>query len=151
MSGPEYWFYHLESQPLQAVLPLLLEKTLSRGWRAILRFSSTERLDSIDSALWTYRDNSFLPHGTMRDSFGEKQPIFLTLDGACPNGAQALFLLELAQEHAPERFERVIRLFDGTDEEAKAMARAEWREAKAQGRNVSYWRQDESAAWIKAG
>ncbi len=151
MSGPEYWFYHLETQPLQTVLPLLLEKTLSRGWRAILRFSSTERLDAIDSALWTYRDDSFLPHGTMRDSFGEKQPIILTLDGDCPNRAQVLFLLELAQEQAPERFERVIRLFDGADEDAKAMARAEWREAKAQGRNVSYWRQNESAAWIKAG
>ncbi len=59
MSAPEFWFYHLEHQPLQAVLPVLVEKTLARGWRALLRFSTAERLDAIDGALWTYRDESF--------------------------------------------------------------------------------------------
>ena len=91
MTVPEFWFYHLESQPLQAVLPVLVEKTLSRGWRACLRFSTPERLETIDSALWTYREELFLPHGTARDGHAESQPVFLTLDGANPNGAHALF------------------------------------------------------------
>ena len=101
MTAPEFWFYHLESQPLQAVLPVLVEKTLSRGWRACLRFSTPERLETIDSALWTYREESFLPHGTARDGHAESQPVFLTLDGANPNGAHALFLLEAATESDP--------------------------------------------------
>ena len=104
MTAPEFWFYHLESQPLQAVLPVLVEKTLSRGWRACLRFSTPERLETIDSALWTYREESFLPHGTARDGHAESQPVFLTLDGANPNGAHALFLLEAATESDPARF-----------------------------------------------
>ncbi|HEX4297004.1 MAG TPA: DNA polymerase III subunit chi, partial [Devosia sp.] len=29
----EILFYHLEAQPLERALPLLLEKTLERGWR----------------------------------------------------------------------------------------------------------------------
>jgi DNA polymerase-3 subunit chi len=150
MTGPEFWFYHLESQPLQAVLPLLLEKTLERGWRASVRFSTAERLDTIDSALWTYRGDSFLPHGTARDGHATRQPVFLTLDAANPNAAQALFLLETATESEPARFARVIRLFGDADEEAKALARSEWKAAKEAGSEVSYWRQDASGAWKKA-
>ncbi len=151
MSAPEFWFYHLEHQPMQAVLPVLLEKTLARGWRALLRFSTAERLDAIDAALWTYRDESFLPHGAARDGNAERQPVFLTLDSANPNRAEALFLLETAEESEPAAFARVIRLFDGADEEAKALGRAEWKVAKARGFEVSYWRQDESGAWRKSG
>jgi DNA polymerase-3 subunit chi len=150
MTAPEFWFYHLESQPLQAVLPVLVEKTLARGWRALLRFSTSERLETIDSALWTYRDESFLPHGSARDGHAERQPALLTLDDANPNGAAVLFLLEAAEEREPERFSRVIRLFDGADEEAKALARTEWKNAKAAGFEVSYWRQDAGGAWKKS-
>jgi DNA polymerase-3 subunit chi len=149
VSAPEIWFYHLERQPLQVVLPVLLEKTLSRGWRACLRFSSQERLDSVDSALWTYRDDAFLPHGAARDGFPDRQPVFLTLAEDNPNGAQVLFLLELAEEHEPARFIRIVRLFDDTDETAKAQARSEWSAAKERGFDVSYWRQDPGGSWMK--
>jgi DNA polymerase III subunit chi len=150
MTAPEFWFYHLDSQPLQAVLPLLLEKTLERGWRACVRFSTPERLATIDSALWTYRDESFLPHGTARDGHAARQPVFLTLDAANPNAAQALFLLETATENEPARFARIVRLFGNADEEARALARSEWKTAKEAGFEVSYWRQDVSGTWKKA-
>ncbi len=150
MTAPEFWFYHLERLPLQAVLPVLIEKTLQRGWRACLRFSTPEWLDTIDSALWTYRDDAFLPHGTARDGHAGRQPVLLTLDETAPNGAEALFLLEAATESDPQRFARIVRLFDGADEEAKALARSEWKTAKAAGLEVSYWRQDESGGWKKS-
>lgn len=150
MTTPELWFYHLERQPLQAVLPVLVEKTLARGWRALLRFSTPERLETIDSALWTYREESFLPHGSARDGYAGRQPAFLTLEDANPNGAAVLFLLEAAEEREPERYSRVIRLFDGADEEAKTLARSEWKRAKAADFEVSYWRQDASGAWKKS-
>jgi DNA polymerase III subunit chi len=148
VTAPEFWFYHLEKQPLEAALPLLLEKTLERGWRALLRFSTQERLDAMDTALWTYRDESFLPHGTARDGHVPRQPVFLTLDEGNPNGAEVLFLLETAAEAQAERFKRVIRLFGDTgEEEAKTLARAEWKTAKAAGFEVSYWRQIAGGGW----
>ncbi len=150
MTAPEFWFYHLESQPLHAVLPVLVEKTLGRGWRAILRFSTQERLETIDGALWTYREESFLPHGTTRDGPPERQPVLLTLDGGNPNGAHALFLLETATEGERQRFARIVRLFDGADGEARALARQEWKDAKAAGLAVSYWKQDAGGAWKKS-
>ena len=39
----EVLFYHLESRPLEQVLPQLLEKTLERGWRAVVQAGSDER------------------------------------------------------------------------------------------------------------
>lgn len=150
MTPVEFWFYHLESQPLHAVLPVLMEKTLDRGWRAILRFSTQERLETIDAALWTYREESFLPHGTARDDHVESQPVFLTLEAGNPNGAHALFLLEAATESEPQRFTRIIRIFDDADGEARALAREEWRAAKMAGLGVSYWQQDANGFWKKS-
>ena len=41
MTGCEVWFYHLERQGLDQVLPALLERTLQKGWRARVRAAST--------------------------------------------------------------------------------------------------------------
>jgi len=81
----EVLFYHLEHQPLERVLPVLLERTLERGWRAVVQCGSAERLDALDSGLWTYRDDSFLPHGMAEDGPGELQPIYLTASSTAPS------------------------------------------------------------------
>ena len=57
--------------PLERALPLLLEKTLERGWRAVVQAGSQERLDVLDQHLWTWREDSFLPHGTAKDGHPE--------------------------------------------------------------------------------
>lgn len=55
----DVFFYHLEQQTLDRVLPSLLEKTLARGWRAVVQVGNEERLEALDQALWTYTDDSF--------------------------------------------------------------------------------------------
>lgn len=151
MTKPEFYFYHLERTTLTAVLPSLLEKTLAKGWRACLRFATQERLEAIDAALWTYRADSFLPHGTARDGNAGRQPIFLTTGAEAPNAPQALFLLEEAAPSLPLGLERVVRVFDGTDGAQLALARQEWKQAKANDHAVSYWRQDDGGSWRNAG
>ena len=47
----EVWFYHLERSGLDQVLPDLLERTLARGWRALVRSDLPERLDHLDGWL----------------------------------------------------------------------------------------------------
>jgi DNA polymerase-3 subunit chi len=47
----EVLFYHLEHQPLERVLPSLVEKTLERGWRAVVQAGSEERVEALDSLL----------------------------------------------------------------------------------------------------
>ena len=66
----EVLFYHLQRQPLERVLPALLEQSLERGWRVVVQAASDERVEALDAHLWTYRDDSFLPHGTARGRRG---------------------------------------------------------------------------------
>ena len=63
----EVLFYHLQRQPIERVLPSLLEKSLERGWRVIVQAASEERVEALDAHLWTFRDDTFLPHGVWRD------------------------------------------------------------------------------------
>ena len=144
----EILFYHLQGQPLDAVLPALLEKSLQRGWRVVVQASSEERIEALDAHLWTYREDSFLPHGTYREREAAAQPILLTLNDDNPNGATVRFLIDQApMPPDAAAYDRLVLLFDGDDPDAVAAARARWSEAKAKGFEVTYWQPDDQGRW----
>lgn len=143
----EVMFYHLEQRKLEQVLPGLLEKTLQRGWRAVVQAGSAERLEALDALLWTYRDDSFLAHGTSADGFADQQPVFLTTEPVTPNGAGVRFLVDGADAPDYATHVRLVFLFDGSDEDAKGHARQQWSAAKAAGCKVSYWKQSPEGRW----
>jgi DNA polymerase-3 subunit chi len=145
----ELWFYHLERSELTKALPPLLEKCLERGWRALVRGGSAERLDALDAILWTFRDDSFLPHAREGGESDARQPILLTTGVDNPNDAKALFLIDGAEPGDLSQFERACLVFDGRDENALNLARSRWKEAKAAGINASYWRESASGKWEK--
>jgi DNA polymerase-3 subunit chi len=147
----EVLFYHLEHQPLERVLPSLVERTLGRGWRAVIQAGSQERVDALDTLLWTYRDDSFLPHGTKRDGDLERQPVLLLLDEANPNAANVRFLVDGAEASEFAGYDRIVYVFDGYDASAVTRARAQWKTAKTAGCEVTYWRQSKEGKWEKAG
>src|SRR5437764_15473618 len=90
----EILFYHLQRQPLERVLPQLLEKSLERGWRVIVQASSDERIEALDAHLWTYRDDNFLAHGTYREAYAAVQPVLLTVHDHNRYGATVRFLID---------------------------------------------------------
>lgn len=142
-------FYHLEKQPLERVLPALVERSLSRGWRSVIQAGVTERVEALDDLLWTYADDSFLPHGTARDGHADAQAVYLTSGEENPNGAKVRFLVDGADLADIASYERVVYLFDGHDEAAVAAARATWKRARSGGHAVTYWQQDERGQWQK--
>lgn len=149
----EALFYHLERQGLESVLPGLLQKTLARGWRALVRAGNAERVAALDAHLWTFDAAAFLPHGTAADGHAARQPVYLTAGDENPNAAEVLFLVDGA---APgdwpalaAGFARIVLLFDGLDEGARSAARREWANAKAAGHAVTYWRQTPDGKWEK--
>tara|TARA_R110000868_G_scaffold26347_4_gene101539 strand:+ start:16297 stop:16749 length:453 start_codon:yes stop_codon:yes gene_type:complete len=145
----DIWFYHLERSSLDEALPELLEKTLAKGWRALVRSGDADRLEALDQTLWTWRDDSFLPHGRSDQPDADRQPVLLAADEANPNAAQCLFLLDGAQPENPESFERVIVMFDGQDESAVNGARRLWKQLTTPERSLSYWRQSPEGRWEK--
>jgi DNA polymerase-3 subunit chi len=147
MGTTEVYFYHLERRTLSDVLPTLLERSLERGWRAAVQAASEERVEALSSLLWTYSEESFLPHGTARDGQPDMHPVFLTTGEDNPNDAQVRFLVDGAKLGDASSYARVVFIFDGGDTDAVARAREEWQAAKARGHAVSYWQQDETGRW----
>jgi DNA polymerase-3 subunit chi len=148
----EIRFYHLQRRKPEEALPALLEEALERGERVVVEAPLREWIEALDERLWTYSDESFLPHGTARDGEAEAQPVFLTAGDDNPNGARLRVLLAGARaapilDGQPDAYERIVILFDGADEEARAGARAQWAELKAAGHAPSYWREGETGAW----
>jgi len=142
-------FYHLERRPLEQVLPTLLEKSLERGWRCVVQCGSPERRDALDAHLWTYNEASFLPHGTEAQPQPERQPVLLATTEANANDAQVRFLIDAVPLADASPYTRVVHLFDGRDEEQVASARQRWREAKAQGHELTYWQQEDNGRWVR--
>ncbi|MBM3576829.1 MAG: DNA polymerase III subunit chi [Alphaproteobacteria bacterium] len=148
----EIAFYHLTRATVEQTLPTLLERTRARGWRAIVQATSEARLAKLDADLWSYRPESFLPHGTKTDGAQETQPIYLSREDDNPNDAEVRFFIEgariaraLAGAGAPR--ERAALIFDGRDEAELADARAQWKELRDLGYSLVYHQQSESGGW----
>lgn len=145
----EVWFYHLERSTSDQALPELLERSLSRGWRCVVRCADAAALEALDDWLWTYRDDSFLPHGRADEPLAERQPILITTAAETPNRPNAAFLVGGAEPPETEGLDRCVVLFDGRNPEATEQARALWRRFRAGGHPVSYWRQSPERGWTR--
>lgn len=146
----EVWFYHLERTSLEQVLPDLLEKTLARGWRALVCCADPAQRAKLDAWLWTFSDESFLPHGVAGEAAAERQPILLTGGEDNLNAAQVLFVLDEAPADMTG-YARCILIFDGRDDAALARARGYWKTYKAEGLDIAYWKQGETRGWERQG
>lgn len=151
----EVLFYHLERRSLDDALPPLIEKTLGRGWKALVRVDSAERADAVDTRLWTFNDG-FLPHAQLGDGEAARQPVLITTEEGNPNNADVLFLVggALAPDWnaaAIKALTRIVLMFDGRDPGAVDAARVAWKAAKTAGHEVTYWKESPSGKWEKQG
>ena len=139
-------FYHLLSTPLERLLPRLLERAWTQGYRIVVRVTSPERVEHLSATLWTYDEAAFLPHGTARDGNAELQPIWLTHGNENPNGASMLVLVDGLEASDIGSYARCADLFDGNDTASVEGARARWRRAREAGHTLTYWQQT-TAGW----
>lgn len=140
-------FYHLERATPAQVLPGLLERTLARNWTAVIRCAGESQVKDLDEHLWTYHEESFLPHGT--GSPDPETPVWLTASYELPSGRDVLFALtaEGFQPDSLAGLTRAVLMF--TDDQAPD-ARMAWKAVKASNLESTYWKQDPSGKWIKA-
>jgi DNA polymerase III subunit chi len=147
---PEISFYHLTRQPLDAVLPKLLEKAHGAGHRILLRAPSAERMAALDTLLWIYDPDSFLPHGRADAEHPDLQPILLTTGRENLNAASHLCTVDALVPEDAAAFTRCLYLFDGQDDAQLVAARTAWKRFKDAGFHVTYWQQNDRAGWTKA-
>lgn len=150
----ETWFYHLERRALEDVLPNLIERSLGNGWRALIRCDSAERAEALDNLLWTYDDASFLAHAQQGDGDSAQQPVLITVEDGNANAANVMFLVGGAKPPAWDSIgdlTRLVLMFDGRDAQMLGAARASWKDAKAAGHDVTYWKEMPSGKFEKQG
>jgi len=108
-----------------------------------------ERLETLDTLMWTYADHSFLPHGLAGGAHDADQPVLLSDSVQPHNGARLLLSLDAGVPAALDGFDRLFNLFEhGTP--AHSRARADWKAlADRVGVARSYWQQTERGGWQK--
>ena len=138
-------FYHLQKSTLDQVLPKLCEKAYLAGNRIKIMLSTEERVEFINSLLWTYNEEAFLPHGSKKDGFAKDQPIFISTNEENENQADLLILADGAIFKVQELnlYDRVLNIFDGNDVAALSQAREFWKDVKEIGAELHYWQQND--------
>lgn len=147
MNQTEVRFYHLQKVTLAQALPRLLEKIYAKGMKTKVLMQDAEDIKTMDQSLWTYSTSVFLPHGSAPDSFAQEQPIWLTTGNDNPNDAEVLVVCRGADPGADPRFKIICFIFDGTDPDNLAQARARWLDYQQKDYNLSYWQQNDKGAW----
>jgi DNA polymerase-3 subunit chi len=145
----EVLFYHLTESKLEDALPPLLDKSVERGWRVAVQMQETARRDLLDAHLWTFREDSFLPHGTDDSDLAQSQPVLLTVSSENTNAATVRFVIDGAEPPPVDAYERIVFMFDGYDQEQVEGARAQWKKLKGEGHSLTYWQQTPEGRWEK--
>ena len=146
----EVRFYHLERSTLESALPALLNKAIQQG-NIIVQSDTSSNVEALNTHLWSYDPNSFLPHGSEKDGFAENQPIWLTDKEENPNDASILVLTHGATNDNLKDFKLCCEMFDGNNQDAVAEARKRWQSYKDQGFDITYWQQGQNGWEKKAG
>ena len=129
-------------------------RSFTDSWGEIWTPFASLRADAIDTLLWTYNDQTFLPHAQSGDGDAKRQPVLITVEDENPNAANVLFCVggtAPASWTALNDLTRIVLMFDGRDEAALANARAAWKDAKAAGHEVTYWKESASGKFEKQG
>lgn len=142
----------MERRRLDAALPDFLEAALARGARAVVQTRDAAERDALNERLWTFREDSFVPHGAIGDGDPAGQPIFLTQSDETPNGATLRVLLNPADapRFATAQAAEIVVMFEARDEDALGAARAAWKALSGAGSAVSYWREGDEGEWVRA-
>jgi DNA polymerase-3 subunit chi len=148
VKAPEYWFYHLEGSTIEGVLPGLLEKTLARGWRALIKLPQ-EKIAALDEHLWTFRDDAFLAHGRDDEPMADWQPVLLSSDIKTGAGFDVAFLLDGSTLKDVENLSRILVMINGRSEEDVRRERARWKTLKSANATLSYYQQNDRGGWEK--
>ena len=141
--------YQLTTHPLEKVLPRILEKVYDGGLRALVVTDTVERMQMLNTVLWTYSPGAFLPHGMEGTKLydAKDNPVWLTLEPVNKNEASVLVLTGGQTVQDLVGYKRCVDIFDGNDETALAAAQQRLRHYQQKGHPVVYWKQSLNGNW----
>tara|TARA_B100001741_G_scaffold301024_1_gene288856 strand:- start:137 stop:601 length:465 start_codon:yes stop_codon:yes gene_type:complete len=143
----ELFFYQLQVSKTYEVLPKLLEKTLEKRKRALVLGQSDEEVIRLSELLWSYKADSWLPHGSIEEPFSEKHPVLLSKNVCTVNDATFLFVLNGVLPNSIEAFERCSVLCDEHAIESISSLRKKYSKNTKNKYHVTFWQEDRNGRW----
>jgi DNA polymerase-3 subunit chi len=147
---PEIRFYHVQKLEKDAAIPALVSKAYDSGYRIVVLTESEQQTKKINELLWTWKDDSFLPHGTDKDEKPEDHPIWISSKNKNPNNATMVLLTAPALETSLDDYELCCIMIDGQKPDDIEKGRIKWKELKEKGASLSYWQQENTGTWKKS-
>ena len=127
-----YLLASVEPDALGLVACRLLEKAYCKGHRIYVHCENQHDAEWIDELLWTFRDDSFIPHNLQGEGPEPPPPVQLGYDKE-PRGFNDI-LLNLSHHIPPfySKFKRIMELVTNL-EAAKEQSRSHYKEYKSKG------------------
>lgn len=94
----------------------LTDKAYRLGNRVFIHTESAQQTRLLDDLLWTFQQNSFVPHSVYQDAGEAPAPVLLAHDAEPDASSQVLINLAAEVPLFFSRFERVAELVDETAE-----------------------------------
>lgn len=138
-------FHHFEKtsgRDLLVYICRLVEKGYKQGSKPIyIHFDSENEAKEFDSLLWTFRQESFIPHTILGHPEQEKTPVIIGWDTNQIETAEALINVSQGIPRASTSTSKIHEIV-GSDENKKNKAREKWKAYKANGSIIKAYKAD---------
>ena len=108
----EIFFYKLKNSSSEIFLTSLIERSLENNWNSVVLLDNIERMEEINDFLWSYKDTSFLPHGSQNDKNSELHRVYLTCEEENPNDSDVIFSIDGLLIKNINSWQRCIYIFN---------------------------------------
>ena len=144
-------FYSTAPFQVEKTLFTLLEKSLEKGNKSLLLFKDKEKCLSINEQLWTYKQNSFLPHISEDDQIYDNidVPVYLSTKNENPFKAELLFSIDGFLPDNIDHFERVIIIIDVNDELLNEKYKNYYLDINKNFEDIVFYKSDDNGKWIE--
>jgi len=116
----------------------LVERIHGEGLRLYVRAASEQEARHLDRLLWTFRQQSFIPHGLRGETDSDLTPVLIGWNGDAPDTRPILINLAPALPPGFERYERVCEAVDH-DPAIRAAARERFRSYRRSGLQLDHY------------
>ena len=144
-------FYSTAPLQVEKTLFALLEKSLEKGNKSLLLFKDKEKCLSVNEQLWTYKQNSFLPHISEDDQIYDNidVPVYLSTKNENPFKAELLFSIDGFLPDNIDHFERVIIIIDVNDELLNEKYKNYYLDINKNFEDIVFYKSDDNGKWIE--
>ena len=144
-------FYSTAPLQVEKTLFALLEKSIEKGNKSLLLFKDKEKCSLINEQLWTYKQNSFLPHISEDDQIYNDidVPVYLSTKNENPFKAELLFSIDGYLPDNIQNFERVIIIIDVNDELLNEKYKNYYLDINNNFEDIVFYKSDDNGKWIE--